>query len=399
MVKIIRFSFLILFLPLFVNADAKPLSLDMALTSTGHFSGADSTSRFPSVGLRRKITFILEKGQRRVLTGITFIVPESDSVSLNGTRLVRGKDYRLNYLRGTLILANPAAGGEKLTFRYIRYPFHFSPLFTARVPGDSTVTYSTVVNVKRKKERSVHETPEYLLNLSGSKSVGISVGTGKGMGLDQSLQISMSGMIAKGIKVSAYLTDDNLPVQPEGNTEEIRQLDKVYVRVESENAHLTFGDLSTGVSWAKFSSFRRNLRGVSGSLIKDGWRVFAGAGINKGRYRTVRLVGREGVQGPYELLQSRRFNEVIVLPGSESVYLDGRLLKRGRENDYVINYALGTVTFTEKVMITGDSEIVVDFQISEDNYRRTSVFAGWMSPEYHGALRFRASYEYARSPP
>jgi len=383
-------SFLLILVLLPVRAGTEELvSLDTSLNFEARTWESGPTFSSAWMAAERRVVYVLKRGQRKVSTGITFIVPESDSVFVNGLALTRGKDYRLNYLRGTLILTIPVKGGERLELKFARYPFRFPPLFAVHLPSDSITGYTAVVPSKARIRKQGRESLQYSLNLSGSKSVGVSVGTGKGLGLDQSLQISMAGKISKDIKVSAYLTDDNLPVQPEGNTEEIKQLDKVFVKVESSNAQLVFGDLTTGVSWANFSSFKRDLRGVSGSFGGENWQVFAGGGITKGRFKTVRIVGQEGVQGPYELLPARRFNGVIILPASESVYLDGKLLKRGRENDYVIDYAFGTVTFTERVMITSDSEIVVDFQISEDEYRRTSIFGGWVSPEYFGSLKFR----------
>lgn len=344
----------------------------------------------PDRAIKEHRTFILSAGQTRLDVGRSFLIPGSDSLVRDGVPLTRGGQYRINSLRGVITFTTAAAGGETLFVQYARYPFPFSPVFASRFPeGRPAFPERLVTPVDGAGESRAARGPSRL-RLSGSKTVGFSVGTGKGLGIDQSLKVSMMGKIAQDLEVEAYLTDDNLPVQPEGNTEELKYLDKVAVQIRSKHATVDLGDFEAERGWSRFSSFQRELRGVSATVNVGAQTFFAGGGIAKGRFRTANFRGAEGVQGPYELLPARRFNGVIVLPGTETVYFDGRLLKRGSENDYTIDYNRGAVTFTEKVPVTDDSEIVVDFQIGEDDYERTTVSAGWEAPFYDDALTLRA---------
>jgi hypothetical protein len=350
-------------------------------------------SRSSGGSVRETRVFVLEAGQTRIDLGRSFIVPESDSLRIDDRPMRRGDDYRINTLRGSILLVRPASGGERLEASFSRYPLPFAPVFAAHVAQGVSNVPSEELPIKPRAQKAERPSGEqYQLRLSGSKTVGFSVGSNKDLGIDQSLRVTMVGKVAKDLEVNAFLTDDNLPVQPQGNTEELKQLDKVYVQVKSKHSVVQLGDFGSGLAWSRFSSFQRELRGITASFSVAGQSFFTGGGVAKGRFKTVRFIGRAGVQGPYELLSTRGFNAVIVLPGTETVYLDGRTLKRGSENDYTIDYGLGTVTFTERVPISEDSEIVVDYQLGEDNYQRTTATAGWSSPENGTALRLRTFF-------
>jgi hypothetical protein len=341
---------------------------------------------------RENRSFILKEGQTKVEVERPFLIPGSDSVAVDGKPLERGSDYRINSLRGSIVLVRAAAGGERLMVWFSRYPLPFAPVFALHTAGgEAPLPLDSAAQKVREQEKRQGGEP-YQLRLSGSKTVGISIGSNKDLGLDQSLKVTMVGKVAKDLEVNAFLTDDNLPVQPEGNTEELKYLDKVYVQVKAKHTEVQLGDFTSELSWSQFCSYQRELRGVLANVSGGGESFFVGGGVAKGRFKTTSFTGREGVQGPYEILSARRYNSVVILPGTERVYFNGRLLKRGSENDYVIDYNRGTVTFMERLPVTTDSEIVIDYEMSEDNYERSTLTAGWTSPRFGNALNLRACF-------
>jgi len=85
-------------------------------------------------------------------------------------------------------------------------------------------------------------------------------------------------------------------------------------------------------------------------------------------------------------------NRLLVIAGSERVYLNGELMTRGDVNDYIIDYSSGEVTFSSRRLITNASRITIDFEYTDQQFVR-NLIAGTVSGKiFSDRLKMNASF-------
>ena len=311
----------------------------------------------------------------RIALRSPFLAPGSVRVVLNDAE-VPPELYQVNLLLGTIRLLCDIPAGAVVVVHYRRRPLLMAPVYTLRPAEVSRPESAEPVPESAVAPRPRDESgaaPD--LMFGGTKSVSFSTGTNRGSTLDQSLEATVEGRLTPTIKVRALLSDNNLPIQPQGNTEELEYFDRVFVEVEGPNARAAVGDLSVDNRTSSFSAITRQLRGFSGALWNARGRVTAAAAETKGEFRTIQFRGTTGLQGPYALLSLARNTPEVIIAGTEQVYIDGQRAERGPNRDYVIDYDAGLVTFTPRRLITTDTEIAVDFEVTAEKYDRATVLA------------------------
>ncbi len=214
------------------------------------------------------------------------------------------------------------------------------------------------------------------LNKSGSISRGIMFGNNQNLSVNSNMVLQMSGKIGNDIEISAAISDDNLPIQPDGNTQQLNEFDRVFIQVKKDSTTLTAGDYELKKPQSYFMNFYKR---TQGGMISHDFKLANGikssttvaAAVAKGRSATQNIVAQEGNQGPYRLTGNNGEAYIVVIAGTERVFIDGVALVRGQDNDYVMDYNTAEITFTAKRLINLNSRIAIEFEYSDKNYSRS----------------------------
>ncbi len=217
------------------------------------------------------------------------------------------------------------------------------------------------------------------INKSGTISRGISFGNNQDVFVNSTLNLNLDGRLTDDLNIRASITDQNIPFQPEGNTQQLQDFDNVFVEIYNDRLSLLAGDIVFQQQPSQFLRYYKNVQGGKARYTYntgDGEATSAiGLSVAKGQFETTRIEPREGVLGPYRIPGPDNQPYVIILANSERIFLDGKLLERGFNKDYVIDYNQGQITFTNRVLITEFSRIRVDYEYSDQNYNRSIISA------------------------
>ncbi len=293
-------------------------------------------------------------------------------VEVDGAEIARDA-YQVNHHLGSIRFIDDIAPGATVIVRYRRRPFLIAPVYSLRPAEVSPAQPPDADPAREVVVRPQEDATSPNLMFGGTKSVSFATGSNRGSTLDQSLEATVEGKLTPTISVRALLSDNNLPIQPEGNTEELEYFDRVFVEIEGPRARAAVGDISLDNRTSTFSPLVRQLRGFSGAAWSSRGRVTAAGAETKGEFRSVTFRGTTGLQGPYALLSPARTTLDVIIAGTERVSIDGVRVERGPNRDYLIDYDAGAITFTPRRLITTDTEVAVDFEVTAENYSRSTL--------------------------
>ena len=297
-------------------------------------------------------------------------IRDSECITIDGVNLTKNLDYLIDYSTGTLRLLKDYRPEANVQITYRILPFAIKrgykrDLFRQDQPLEQP---PGVVKLESRTDLTEQRPPESTLppvQVTGTQTFGVSVGSKRSLSQERALRISVDGKVSENVSVTALLSDQDLPIQPEGTTENIQDIDQKLIRITSPNVTGLLGDFEGSLGNTDIF-FNRALEGVqvSGDFKWGKFHLIPSA-IPKGRSASKTIRGEEG-RSEYRIDVDGEF--VIVKAGTEIVWLNGQRMQRGENNDYIIrDYGDPIIEFTSKHLITSNDVIRVDFEyIPED---------------------------------
>lgn len=315
--------------------------------------------------------------------------------------------YSVDPAKGLFISGDdfPYRGGV-IEVRYERLPDFmtrsyqaFEPdLIVPRATSDAQV-YSSMVGRK-----STREEPFAGLSTRGSLSRGVTIGSNQDAVVNSNFNLQIEGRLSEKVGIRASITDNEIPLQSGGFTQRLDEFDQVFIEMFSDNWGLRAGDLDLINRENYFMRFQKKVSGIMVNALpgqKAGEaEVFASGAIVRGKFNSFKFTGQDGNQGPYRIEGPENQQYAIMISGSERVYANGVLLKRGENFDYTIDYNTAEITFTSLYTVTSNLRFTIEYQLAERNYTRLLTYDGvrFNKKDWHASVQYYNESDLKNSP-
>lgn len=341
----------------------------------GFFLSAQSQTN-----LKQKYYFV--KSDTLYLDSLS-LMPGTIKITTKNTHLDTAT-YKINYsLKAIVFKVKPT---DPVFVSYKSFPYNFERSYYHQSTSQLTKDLSLPINpLTLAFAGSAPASESFVsdgLNKNGSISRGISFGNNQDVVVNSSLNLQVSGKLTQEVDLLLAATDDNIPFQADGTTAQLQEFDKVFVQLSNKSSKLIVGDFQLQRPNSYFMNFYKRAQGAyfannyNDTMNKKPvvFKTQVSGAVSRGKFARNIIPGIENNQGPYRLRGADNEQFIIVLSGTERIYIDGKLLQRGQENDYIIDYNTAELTFTAKQIITKDKRIIAEFQYAERNYARSLYF-------------------------
>ena len=133
------------------------------------------------------------------------------------------------------------------------------------------------------------------ISKTGNLARGISFGNTQNVFVNSALNLQLEGKLADNINLTAAISDQNVPFQPEGNTQQLQQFDKIYITLTNPVWNLTAGDVVLRNKPDYFLRYYKNIQGAAAEAnFGPPLEGLAGLGAAPGVANAVFLSGQPG---------------------------------------------------------------------------------------------------------
>lgn len=333
--------------------------------------------------------------------GQDFIIMSSLKVLVDSSvPLTLGKDYNFDEKTNVIRLTNAAKdllflnGSDTSSASYsLNIQYSIVPIRLQREYSNSTLltvdTSQSIVKQSTSESTFIEPSaPEssITINNSGGFTRGITVGSNQDVTTQSSFNLTFNGNVDRSLSFQGALSEESSVIQPEGNTQLLRDLDRIFINFDYLNSiRVSLGDMymsstvpvyntaSTFFPAPVYANIERKVLGANIAAESSSLFGQVGAATTRGKYHTNYFQGENGFQGPYRLYAPSGERSILIIAGTEQVYIDGVLQERGEQNDYIIDYSTAEIRFQPRRIIANISRITIDFQYTDEKYSRSLI--------------------------
>lgn len=307
-------------------------------------------------------------------------------ISLKNGKTIDSTDYKVDFSVSKVYFQQEFyqkySQIDSLQIQYYIYPDFLTKTYRGLDPSLIITT-----NSKRRpisldnQKKPLKGKPFEGLDTQGNIIRGVRIGNNQDAVLNSILDLKIEGKLSSKVSLRARINDTNIPIQENGYSQDLKDIDRVYIEMEGPKWSVRAGDVFLKDSTSFFMNFVKKVSGVAVETHTDKIHTRASGALVRGRYTEYQFQGEEANQGPYKLNGTRGEAYIFIISGSEKVFINGIPQTRGRDKDYIIDYNTAEITFTPTNPITSNMRINIEFQYSDRNYTR---FVTHESAQYIG---------------
>ncbi len=313
-----------------------------------------------------------------------------DSVSINSNYFfIKRKDntvidssyYTIDFPKATLIFNKPMET-DSIIINYLRFPEFLTKTYKQldeNIIVENNDNIQTLYKLSQSNQESTF-IPFDGLTTSGSISRGVTIGNNQNSVLNSELDLQITGKLNDKVTLRASIQDANIPLQESGYSQRLDEFDQVFIELMSNKWNVRAGDIDLINTTSYFGNFSKRVQGLLLNVNFDKedskTNLFAAGALVRGQFTRSQFKAQEGNQGPYKLQGQNGELYVLIVSGSETVFVNGIALRRGEDADYIIDYNAGEIIFNSTFPVTSEMRITVDYQFSERNYSRLVAYGG-----------------------
>ncbi|NQU28696.1 MAG: hypothetical protein HQ528_10435, partial [Candidatus Marinimicrobia bacterium] len=169
-------------------------------------------------------------------------------------------EYNIDYISGKITFFKPARDTMFLIASY-SYLDQGLPLIVGPAYNKLPVLQNILAVDEIFEQKPVmNPTPaQDELYTSGSIFRSLKLSPYGGTDFTGGLNLQLQGKLGNDFQVSGVLSDQSMPIQPEGNTQTLNEIDQVYLQVTHPHGQVTAGDIKFSIKQGKFLQLERQL--------------------------------------------------------------------------------------------------------------------------------------------